>query len=202
MENTKHLILKDFEGRQIMKSYQNDEIFKAKKGPHQKHKYLRIENGRYIYDEAKMSTKDHKEAADYHFNKFEEARKKPHKKSDTFYDKEKQLHHEEWYKHKKLAEEKEKSKESVKIDDDYNDSKTKDIKKSEAFDLLIPSNFEDQLEKSKDDYTEWDAEKHKNEMQKHQEKAYKYKEKGNKDKAYEHEQLALQHKGLMRDKLK
>ena len=32
MENTKHLILKDFEGRQIMKSYQNDEIFKAKKG--------------------------------------------------------------------------------------------------------------------------------------------------------------------------
>lgn len=45
-----------------------DMIHKAKIGPHKRHKYLKIENGKYIYDISKMSAKDHKKAAEYHFN--------------------------------------------------------------------------------------------------------------------------------------
>lgn len=60
----------DFKGTNIEKSYQTDEIFKGgKKGTtHAKHKYLEIKDGKYIYDHAKMTSKDHFETAKKHMS--------------------------------------------------------------------------------------------------------------------------------------
>ena len=59
--------LNDFTGTNIAKSYESIKIEKAKKGnPHSKHKYLKIVDGKYIYDESKMTSKDHVKARDFH----------------------------------------------------------------------------------------------------------------------------------------
>lgn len=42
------------------------------KGAHASHKYLRIENGRYIYDHSKMSAADHKAAFEFHKDRAEQ----------------------------------------------------------------------------------------------------------------------------------
>ena len=65
----KYLTLKDFEGSPILKSYKTEPLEKAKQGSHHsKHKYLKIENGKYIYDYDKMTSKDHHDAAEFHEN--------------------------------------------------------------------------------------------------------------------------------------
>ena len=59
--------LDDFKDSNIQKSYESIKIEKAKKGSHHsKHKYLKIVDGKYIYDESKMTSKDHEEAAKFH----------------------------------------------------------------------------------------------------------------------------------------
>jgi hypothetical protein len=67
---------KDFKGTLIEKSFQSDETFATtkdliEKSAHSKHKYLKIENGKYIYDHSKMTSKDHHDAAEHHSESLE-----------------------------------------------------------------------------------------------------------------------------------
>lgn len=74
---TKHLSLSDFKGSNIEKAYAaNDEFnsqFKGnvieKSGAHKSHKYLRIENGKYIYDHSKMTAQDHRDEQQFHIER-------------------------------------------------------------------------------------------------------------------------------------
>lgn len=66
-------------GRNEKKVSMNDLIEKGTK--HSTHKYLRIENGKYIYDDSKMTSKDHKEAVEMHKTKLTEAYNYPSDRS-------------------------------------------------------------------------------------------------------------------------
>lgn len=84
----------------LRKGLEND--IEKSKGPHKNHKYLRIENGKYIYDESKMNASNHKEAGLHHSNQ-KTTLKEQGKHVDADY------HAELEDKHNKLAEEKEKT---------------------------------------------------------------------------------------------
>lgn len=51
--------------------------------PHKNHKYLRIENGKYIYDEKQMTAKDHANAHKFHFEKQYEHHNEGNNKPDV-----------------------------------------------------------------------------------------------------------------------
>lgn len=71
---TKHLSLSDFRGSNIEKAYAANDEFNSqfrkdlieKGGSHKNHKYLRIENGKYIYDHSKMTAQDHRDEQQFH----------------------------------------------------------------------------------------------------------------------------------------
>lgn len=181
-KNNEFISLDDYTGSNIEKAYNPAPVFDIEKSAHKDHKYLKIENGKYIYDHLKMTSKDHIEASEFHVKEKEKL------------DKEYGIEHggEDQLQHKLLSEEHDKlsyKKESeerkkIKAETEKQDDKT----------------LNDKLKKSSD--SNLTADQHKNEMKKHEEKSYNYSQKGNKDKAYEHQQLALHHKAMMRDKIK
>lgn len=100
----------------------DDVIEKATKGKHHaKHKYLKIEDGKYIYDYDKMTNKDHEAAVQHHKEKAKEAHQHYHKLNASKdpreqYDQvperkkallERQYHEDLTKKHDKLAKQKE-----------------------------------------------------------------------------------------------
>ena len=105
---TKNLCLSDFEGSPILKSYKTEPLEKASKGSHHEHhKYLRIVDGKYIYDYDKMTVKAHRDAAKEHQSEMSSYyNMNMYIKSDE--------HKEEMKKHQKLAKEKAESEKSEK----------------------------------------------------------------------------------------
>lgn len=80
------ITLKDYKGSNIEKSYETQRMFTPiaesreafEKSQHARHKYVRIDNGKYIYDNDKMSKEDHEETRMYHAKLAKEHNEKGH----------------------------------------------------------------------------------------------------------------------------
>lgn len=179
-KNNEFISLGDYNDSNIEKAYNPAPVFDIEKSAHKDHKYLKIEDGKYIYDYSKMTSKDHIEASEFHKNEAERWKKGFKQTSSEVYKHEKLAKEHDALSYKKESEERKK----IKAETEKQDDKT----------------LNDKLKKSSD--SNLTADQHKNEMKKHEEKFYNYSQKGNKDKAYEHQQLALHHKAMMRDKIK
>lgn len=106
MKDNNFARLGDFKGTAIEKAYGVDPIFDKtnkndiEKAAHQKHKYLKIENGKYIYDHSQMTKQDHLDASEIHI-KYVQDHASDKKKDAAYGD-----HFDLYEKHKKLAKEK------------------------------------------------------------------------------------------------
>lgn len=97
----------------ILKSFGIEEDDTLQKARHQRHKYLRIENGKYIYDYDSMSPDDHRKAKEFHRKEGDKVHEKLINSPDTVKNAMKgrgqirDNHYDEARKHEKLAKEKE-----------------------------------------------------------------------------------------------
>lgn len=100
--NNNNTILKSFG---IGDETEDDQLQKGT--PHQKHKYLKIENGKYIYDYDNMGASDHEKAASHHLREFKRLTGHRFMSIDQKdFTAEMKLHNEEGVKHQDLAEKK------------------------------------------------------------------------------------------------
>jgi len=136
-----HLTLKDFERRQIVKSYHSDPIFKSK-GPWKKGKKQEVENvlaytdsGKRIHN--KPAAEHTHFSADDHYDANTELRKEAKE----------HIHNEEKY--KKLIAHADDHYEQHKLKSKSKIEKSNEITPLEAFDMLVSGNIIDTIEKSK-----------------------------------------------------
>jgi len=144
-----------------------------KGGEHKTHKYLKIENGKYIYDHDQMTAKDHESAAKYHSNQMSKYESANGVTDKAKYEEHKKQHEE----HSRLAKVKE-----------FRESKDEEIGKTTSGKSITKK-------KPASEYPDFTSQDHEDAAKLHREKLQTEKGVGHDYQATEHDRLAKEKKG-------